>query len=211
MQGAGRAAPSAGSRVSASKATPTPPPPPLRGYLLPSSSRSHAYPHSSACPRSRDCLRSPVPPSPPPPGPDSFRPRGPICWEELPTPHLSSYFLAPIPGSAAVPSSRKPVLIEGRGEPTLPDSSPPTPLFQAAGSGEMPTVLCGGPPAPSSASSQAFRTDARTQCDSDRWGNPAEAGSRKAWKDPRVSGPAAGHRLRFRRPSHTQVPEIRRS
>ena len=112
MQGAGRAAPSAGSGVSASEAAPTPPPASLESYLLSSPSSSHAHPPLQPVSRLPGPSTAPCAPSPTP-GPDSFRPRGSICWEEPPTPHLSIHFLARFPRSAAVPSSGKPVVVEG--------------------------------------------------------------------------------------------------
>ena len=81
-------------------------PPPLSVQFTrpPPLQRASRLPGPSTAP----CAPSPTP------GPDSFRPRGSICWEEPPTPHLSIHFLARFPRSAAVPSSGKPVVVEGR-------------------------------------------------------------------------------------------------
>lgn len=127
MQGVRRAAPSAGSGVSASKAAPTPQPPPLGSYLLLSETGSHAHPLLPCAPRLRGLSPRPCGPSPSP-GSDSFRPRNPICWEEPPTPHLSSHFLIPIPRSVSVSSSGKPVVIEARrrADNRLPFPIPPS-------------------------------------------------------------------------------------
>lgn len=125
------AAPSAGSRLSASKAAPTTRPPPLGSYLLPSKTGSHAHPHSVRVPApgpdSFLCVPSPSP------GPDSFHPRGPICWEEPPTTHLPSHFLVPIPR----PLLREAGLIEERRRADIPDHSLPPPSLQPPGFGEM--------------------------------------------------------------------------
>lgn len=127
----GRAAPLADSGVSTSKTAPT-----LRPHfwgLPPPLSARFARPPPFQRVSPLQGL-SPQPCAPhSPPRPDSFRPRSPICWEEPPTLHLSSYFLTLIPSSAAVPSSRKTILIERRSEPTLRVTCPPAQLSQAAG------------------------------------------------------------------------------
>lgn len=159
------------------------PAPYLRGLTS-----SHLRPAHAPTPNQRasplpGLSQQPCVPSPTP-GPDSFHPRGPICWEEPPTPHLSSHFLVPIPGSVAVLSSGKPVVIEAMRRADFPDNrlpSPRKPLFlQPPGFGEMPTAWCRRPSRPSSEPRVRMceQTRARTLCASAR----GPAGSGGAWR-----------------------------
>lgn len=142
--------PSAGSRVSASETAPTPParifgelPPPLSVQFT-------RPPQLQRASRLQDRLRRPVPL--PTPGPDSFRPRLHMLGRASYSPSVDS-LPSPVPRSAAVPSSGKPVVVE-EGEPRSPNNClllPTSPTTQKW-LWENADALCRRPLGPSSES-----------------------------------------------------------
>lgn len=150
------AAPSAGSRLSASKAAPTPRPPSLGSYLLPSETGSHAHPHPVRVP-----APGPTPsfvPPPPRPVPTPSTHAAPYAGKNLPLAICRATSLSPFPVPSPVLSSGKPSWLRRGGGWTSQTTAFHPPSLQPPGFGEMPVRTARK--AKLSASNQDVRTDA---------------------------------------------------